>query len=86
MKTGVLFAWMVGEGIIIYRCVKGQHRPPMPGELLASSGLFVLLAMLAEVQPGIATTLAWGLDIAAALNLVQTPQLFGPASKPASTN
>lgn len=69
MKGGVLLAWLVAEGIISYRTVKLQHRPPLPGQLLASSGLFVLLAMLEGPQPQLARLLAWGLDIAAVLNL-----------------
>lgn len=69
MNRGIFVAWMVGEGIIIYRTVSKEHRPPMPGELLASSGLFVLLGLLSEAQPGLAALLAWGFDAAAFLNL-----------------
>jgi len=75
---GLILAWAVGEGIIIYRSVKVNHAPPMPGALLASSGLFVLLAVLAEAGPEAATlaaVLAWGFDAAAFLNLV--PQVTG---------
>ena len=76
MRKGILLAWLVGEAIIVYRTVHNESRPPMPGELLASSGGFVLLALLAEVQPGLALTLAWGLDAAAFLNLA--PAIAGP--------
>lgn len=76
MRTSILAAWIVGEGIIVYRCVKGQKRPPMPGELLASSALFVMLALLSDPQPQVAGLLAWGLDIAAFLNLA--PMIGGP--------
>lgn len=64
-------AWLVGEGIIIYRSVKNQKAPPGPGQLLLSSGLFVMLAVLAEAQSArkLAITLAWGFDIAALMNL-----------------
>jgi len=66
-----VFAWMIGEGIIIYRSVKKRHIPPGPGELLYSSGLFVLLALLAEARNArfLATALAYGFDIAAFMNL-----------------
>ena len=69
---GIVMAWAVGEGIIIYRAVRKKHAPPMPGQLLASSGLFVMLALLADAGPGargMAAALAWGFDAAAFLNL-----------------
>lgn len=66
-----ILAWMVGEGIIIYRSVKKTKAPPGPGQLLVSSGLFVMLALLAEVNSArrLATTLAWGFNIAAFMKL-----------------
>jgi hypothetical protein len=68
---GLVLAWLVGEGIIVYRSVKRDHSPPIPGALLASSGLFVLLALLAQADTArpVATALAWGFDIAAFMNL-----------------
>ena len=76
---GLVAAWAVGEGIIIYRAFKPTHAPPMPGALLASSALFVMLALLAESDSAkpLATTLAWGFDLAAFLNLA--PQITGGA-------
>lgn len=67
--NGLIIAWMVGEGIIVYRAVARQKRPPLPAELLGSSGAFVLLALLHEFQPQLATTLAVGLDVAAFMGL-----------------
>jgi len=66
-----VMAWLVGEGIIIYRSVKQQKAPPGPGQLLLSSGVFVLLALLAESKSAkpLAITLAWGFDIAAFMNI-----------------
>jgi hypothetical protein len=64
-------AWLIGEGIISYRAVKQTKAPPMPGALLASSGLFALLALAAEsdrIRP-LATVAAFGIDIAAFMNL-----------------
>lgn len=68
---GVILAWLIGEGIIVYRSIGKQHSPPVPGALLATSGLFVLLAVLAEYDRArfLATALAFGVDIAALLNL-----------------
>lgn len=75
-----IMAWLVGEGIIIYRSVKKTHAPPGPGQLILSSGVFVLLALVAESERarGIATLAAWGFDIAAFLNLF--PPVTGPAT------
>lgn len=83
-REALLAAWLVGEGIITYRTVARQHRPPMPGELLASSGAFVLLALLAEWQAGLAVTIAVGLDIAAFLNLAGSGTLGKALSGPSS--
>ena len=67
---GIILAWLIGESIIVYRSVAKQHAPPVPGALLSTSGLFVLLAILAEYDPArfLATALAFGVDIAALLN------------------
>lgn len=85
-----LAAWMVGEGIIIYRSVKKQKAPPGPGQLLLSSGVFVMLGLLAESQAirPLAITLAWGFDIAAFMNLFgagevkQTDSQWPPSPAP----
>lgn len=76
MNTGLLTAWLTGEGVIVWRITR-EHRPPMPGELFWSSGLFVLLAMLGEAQPKLATTMAWGFVIAAVLKLPLLGQQSG---------
>ena len=67
--AGITLAWLIGEGIIIWRSVTRQHRPPTPGELLGSAGLFALLALLAEYPPArtTATLIAFGMDLAAYL-------------------
>jgi hypothetical protein len=72
MKS-VILAWLVGTGLMTYKDVKKNHRPPLPAELLAESGLFVVLGILAEAQPKLAATLAWGFDAAAFLTLWDNP-------------
>lgn len=84
MNKSIFAAWMVGETIIIYRTVSKQKRPPMPGELLASSGLFLLLALLSDVQPGLASLLGWGFDLAALLNL--SPEVQAKTNLKSITN
>lgn len=78
-----ILAWLVGEGIIIYRSVKVQKAPPGPGQLMFTSGLFVLLALLAESEKArpLATTLAWGYDIAAYMNLFPNVTTGGAGNK-----
>lgn len=82
---GIILAWMVGEGIIIYRHVKTEGSPPMPGQLLASSGLFVMLGLLAEAPRArfLAGALAWGFDIAAYMNLAPSIFTGGTTKTPA---
>jgi hypothetical protein len=65
-------AWLTGMGIIGFRSVRVQGGPPWPGQLLAASGLYVVLAMVGEAGPNarkFALTLAWGMNIAAFMNL-----------------
>lgn len=71
---GFIAAWLVGEGILIYKSVKVNKVPPGPGQLLIASGVFVLLGLLAESKEArpIAITLAWGFDIAAFMNIAGT--------------
>jgi hypothetical protein len=67
---GLILAWLIGEGIIVFRSVSKDHAPPAPGALIATSGLFILLAILAEYDPArfAATAMAFGVDAAALLN------------------
>lgn len=68
----LLVEWLTAEGIIFYRAYSKLGRIPMPGQLLAASGVFVLLALLAETSPGaaqLAATLGGGFVMAAGLNL-----------------
>lgn len=70
-------AWLIGEGIIVFRSVRANHAPPMPGALIASSGIFALLALLAESDSArpLAVALAYGFDLAAFMNLA--PSITG---------
>jgi hypothetical protein len=70
MKGGLVAAWLLGTGIVVWRDVHVQHRIPAPGQLLGIGALFLGLAAVAEYTPaaGLATAVAWGLDVAALLN------------------
>jgi hypothetical protein len=79
MDEAILAAWLIGEGIVIYNAHKANKYLPVPGQLLAVSGLFALLGLLAIPQPGIATLLAVGLDAAAFMKLA--PVVSGAEAK-----
>ena len=83
---GLVAAWAVGEGIIVYRSFRRTHAPPMPGALLASSALFVMLALLAESDTAkpLAVALAWGFDLAAFMNLA--PSITGGGATAGKAN
>jgi hypothetical protein len=77
---GLIAAWLAGEGIVTWRAFK-HGNPPVPGQLLAVSGFFVLLAVLALHRParGVATAIAVGVDIAALLQVL--PGTAAPVHK-----
>jgi hypothetical protein len=66
-----VLAWLLGTGIIVTRSVTKTHAPPVPGALLTSSGIFAILALIAESDTArpIAVALAYGFDVAALVNL-----------------
>jgi len=70
---GFLAAWVVGEGIYIWRAVHKSHHLPVPGILVGITGLFAAMAAAAEIFPGaeqVITLTAWGLDLAGFLNVL----------------
>jgi hypothetical protein len=79
---GIILAWGAGMGIITYRAVVKNHQPPVPGQMLAATGLFVALAALAEYQPArsAATLFAFGVDIAVLMQVL--PGTRTTAAKP----
>lgn len=85
---GVILAWAGGMGIMIYRAAYKQHRPPVPGQMLAATGLFVALAALAEYQPAAAaaTLMAFGVDIAVLMQVLPgTATTTAAKATPATT-
>jgi hypothetical protein len=68
----VVLAWLAGEALIFYRSYKQDKRPPLPGQLLASSGVFAVLGFLADASDDmsfLAGAMAVGFDVAAFMNL-----------------
>ena len=69
---GMVLAWLTGEGIIFWRSWRQDQRFPVPGQLLAASFIFAMLAVVAQADRArfAATALAWGFDIAALMNVL----------------
>lgn len=69
---GLILAWAVGEGIIVWRSVVKEHHPPYPGQMLTATAIFALLAVVAEYEPArtAATAMAFGLDLAVLMQVL----------------
>lgn len=67
----IILAWMVGEGIIVWRWGKAKA-PPTPGALALASLLYLGAAVAAEYQPArnIAIAWAWAVDVAVLMNVL----------------
>lgn len=84
-RASLTAAWLAGLGLITYRNISRNHQPPIPGTLLAASGFFAILALVAEYPPaaGPAALVGWGVDLAALLNLLPGGLAGPPAAKKA---
>ena len=83
---GFVAAWLTAEGIVIYRQVKVSHKPPVPGQMLGVTILFLALAVVADISPAarpVVTLGAWGLNLAGILQL--WPNGLGAAYSAAQT-
>jgi hypothetical protein len=72
MDRLIIVEWLCAEGIVMWRGVEKNHYPPMPGQLLATSGVFVMLALFSEISPGagqLAGVLGGGFVIAAIFDI-----------------
>jgi hypothetical protein len=69
---GVILAWAVGMGIITYRSLVKEHKPPVPGQMLAATALFAGLAVVGEYQPAAtaAALFAFGVDVAVLMQVL----------------
>jgi hypothetical protein len=66
-------AWAVGMAITGWRQVRQSGHMPVPASLIAVTGLFVALGIIAEAAPATArvvTLTAWGLDLAGLLRVL----------------
>ncbi len=85
-SRALLAEWLAAEGVIMYRAYAREHHVVMPGELLAASGVFMLLALAAEVSEDagkLAALLGGGFVIAA---MFQLAGKIGQAQPPVNTS
>lgn len=87
---GVLAAYLITNGIIVYRWVSGPKQAPPPIAFLGASVVFGLTGMIAHSQKNFGNALAWGFlagalvapktNITAIKGIYGTPpmQLLGP--------
>lgn len=82
MNRGLALAWVAGLGLITWRGIKASHKPVSPGQYAAASGVYVLLAFVAEYEPAapVAVLMAWGFNLAVFLQVLPQ-QVSGPAQK-----
>jgi hypothetical protein len=72
VKGALAGAWLAGTGLVIWRQLRGGQHLPVPGALLAVTGLFAVLGVAADVVPAarqFIVVTAWGIDIAGVFNL-----------------
>ena len=83
---GVILAWGIGMGIIVYRAAVKEHRPPVPGQMLAATGLFALLAVIADYEPaaGAAALFGFGIDIAVLMKVLPGTNTNSKTAAPAA--
>lgn len=73
MKGGILAAFLLGEGIVIWRVVHNEKTLPAPGVLAGIGALFLGGALIAEWVPAsepLILAVFVGLDVAALLNVL----------------
>jgi hypothetical protein len=68
-------AWLASTGLVVWRQLHGNPHLPVPGTLLAVTGIFGLLAVAGDAVPAaqpVITITAWGLVVAGVYNLWST--------------
>lgn len=87
LMGGLAGAWIVGMGIVGWRQVRSSGHLPVPAALLAVTGLFAGMALLADISPRarpVITLVAWGLDVAGLFRVLPAG-LFGEVQTAAAT-
>lgn len=74
--NGITAPWVAEVGLITWRTVRKDSRPPLPSELLATFIVFGTVSVIAVRQPRIASVFGWGIVIATGLNFF--PSVVAP--------
>ena len=72
MKGALAGAWLAATGLVIWRQLHGNPHVPVPGTLLAVTGLYAALGITADMVPQARTFIvltAWGINVAGLANL-----------------
>lgn len=72
---GILTAYLLTTGIIVYRWATGPHEAPPPGALLGAGVIYSLSGLLAQADTRLGNAVAWAFT-AGAIVAPQTP--IGP--------
>lgn len=75
MRGALAGAWLAATGLVIWRQVHGNPHLPVPGTLLAVTGVFAILGAAGDAVPAarpVITVTAWGLVVAGVYNLWST--------------
>lgn len=81
----IVAAWAAGMAMIGWGAVKDHHEPPPPSDLLVGSGFFVVCALVALLDENLGALLAWGVDIAGALQIAGGNNSAIPSFVPGTT-
>ncbi len=66
--------WMAELGIMGWRTISKEKRPPLPSELLATFVIFGGFSLIPNQR--LRSTLGWGIVVASLLNLLGTGELL----------
>jgi hypothetical protein len=80
---GLAGAWLAGISIVTWRQVHSSGHMPVPAALMGVTGLFIGLALIADISPAarpVVTLLGWGLDVAGLFQILPAG-LFGQVTQ-----
>lgn len=78
----ILLPWATEVGLIAWRTVRNDKRPPYPSELLATFVVFGAFGLVSAKNPAVGSLLGWGIVVATFLKLFDPTN---PTLKPLPT-
>jgi len=85
---GLAAAWLLAEGLTVWREVRASGHMPVPGALLGLTGFYAALALIGDVSPAarpVVTLGGWALALANLLNALPAG-LGGQVQQAAAAN